>query len=267
MARRRYRDDRPRPDGRPDGAPEPATLAWRPDNPDVTTLIEESEIDSYDLIPWGSNYTFLVTLRHPTEGCSYGVYKPRRGESPLYDFPEGTLYRRERAAYVVSHALGWDIVPPTVIRDGPYGVGMVQLFVEADTNAHYFTFGPEIPAAARRVALFDCVINNTDSKAGHLLRGADGRVWAIDHGLTFHPSPKLRTVIWEYAGEPYPDRLARDLAAFLTRLDAADGPAAELKVLLSGRECEALRRRTKSVLDAGAYPQPVSYRSMPWPSI
>ena len=267
MARRRYRDDRPRPDGRPDGAPEPATLAWRPDNPDVTTLIEESEIDSYDLIPWGSNYTFLVTLRHPTEGCSYGVYKPRRGESPLYDFPEGTLYRRERAAYVVSHALGWDIVPPTVIRDGPYGVGMVQLFVEADTNAHYFTFGPEIPAAARRVALFDCVINNTDRKAGHLLRGPDGRVWAIDHGLTFHAAPKLRTVIWDFAGERFARPRVDDLRRLLDGLCDGDGALAELRALLSARECDAVRRRVEQLIHVGRYPQADSYRSMPWPSI
>ncbi len=256
---------------RMDGAPADdggnRAAAWGAVHPDALALIDESEIDSCGLIPWGSNYTFLVTLQHPAEGCSYAVYKPRRGESPLYDFPEGTLYRRERAAYVVSGALGWDLVPPTVIRDGPYGVGMVQLFVEADTNAHYFTFGPEIPDAARRVALFDCLVNNTDRKAGHLLRGPDGRVWAIDHGLTFHPSPKLRTVIWDFAGERFSRPQLDDLRRLIGQMDAGDGPLAELRTLLSARECDAVRRRAEQLINVGRYPQANSYRSMPWPSI
>lgn len=243
------------------------TTTWSPDRADALSLLEESEMDAYGLIPWGSNYTFLVTLRHPEAGCGYAVYKPRRGESPLYDFPDGTLYRRERAAYVLSQALNWELVPPTIIRDGPYGIGMAQLFVDADTNAHYFTFGAEIPDIARRVALFDCVINNTDRKAGHILRAFDGRVWAIDHGLTFHAAPKLRTVIWDFAGEPLPPALTRDLARLLDTFEAADGPVAELRALLSHREVEALRRRTERLLDRGVYPQPDSYRSVPWPSV
>ncbi len=254
-------------DGAPAGDEGGQAAAWGIDRPDALTLINESEIDSCGLIPWGSNYTFLVTLQHPTEGCSYAVYKPRRGESPLYDFPEGSLYRRERAAYVVSSATGWDLVPPTVIRDGPYGVGMVQLFVEADTNAHYFTFGPEIPDAARRVALFDCIVNNTDRKAGHLLRGSDGRVWAIDHGLTFHPSPKLRTVIWDFGGEHFSRTQLDDLRRLLDQLNTGDGPLAELRTLLNARECDAVRRRAEQLLHVGRYPQATSYRSMPWPSI
>lgn len=241
--------------------------AWSADRADVTTLLQESEIDSCGLIPWGSNYTFLITLQHPTEGCSYAVYKPRRGESPLGDFPDGTLFRRERAAYVVSAALGWNLVPPTVIRDGPYGIGMVQLFIDADTNGHYFTFGAQIADAARRVALFDCVVNNTDRKAGHLLRACDGRIWAIDHGLTFHSAPKLRTVIWEFAGEAFPAPLAADLQRLLTACDDAAGPLSELRTLLNPRECEALRRRVERLLTSGVYPQPTSYYSMPWPSV
>lgn len=262
MSRRHFRID-----GTPTGDGEQPPAAWGADRPDVLTLLEESEIDSCGLIPWGSNYTFLVTLRHPTEGCSYAVYKPRRGESPLYDFPEGTLYRRERAAYVVSSTAGWDVVPPTVIRDGPYGVGMVQLFVESDTNAHYFTFGAEIPDAARRIALFDCVINNTDRKAGHLLRGPDGRVWAIDHGLTFHHAPKLRTVIWEFGGERFAHPQLDDLRRLLDCLTSGDAPLSELRTLLNGRECDAVRRRVEQLIQGGRYPQATSYRSMPWPSI
>lgn len=254
-------------DGSPFSGRHDGPVAWAPEREDILTLLTEAEIDSCGLIPWGSNYTFLIQLRHPNAGCSYAIYKPRRGEAPLYDFPEGTLFRREQAAYIVSQSLGWGLVPPTVVRDGPYGLGMAQLFVDADTNAHYFTFGPEIPDAARRVALFDCVINNADRKAGHLLRAHEGRVWAIDHGLTFHPAPKLRTVIWEFAGEPFPPALARDLRALARTFDAPSGLAAQLGDLLNARECEALRRRVERLVRAGAYPEPTSYRSVPWPSI
>lgn len=256
MSRRRFRFDTPPPHGGQN------TAAWDASRPDVITLLEESEIDSCGLIPWGSNYTFLITVQHPEAGCSYAVYKPQRGESPLYDFPEGTLYRRERAAYVVSSALGWDLVPPTVIRDGPYGIGMVQLFVEADTNAHYFTFGPEIPDAARRIALFDLIVNNTDRKAGHLLRGHDGRVWAIDHGLTFHSSPKLRTVIWDFAG----DRLDGTDAADLERL-VERGLPDELTAHLQDGEAAALERRISRLLSVGRLPEPRSDRPYPWPLV
>lgn len=262
MSGRVFRDD-----GSPLSGRRGGRAAWSPEQAEVLTWLEEAEVDSCGLIPWGSNYTFLIQLQHPEGGCSYAIYKPRRGEAPLYDFPEGTLYRRERAAYLVSQALGWDLVPPTIIRDGPYGVGMVQLFVDADTNGHYFTFGAEIADVARRIALFDCVVNNTDRKAGHLLRTHQGRVWAIDHGLTFHAAPKLRTVIWEFAGERFPRAKARDLRTLLGQLDQADSPLAELRRLLNTRECEAMRRRVERLLDAGVYPQPTSYRSMPWPSI
>ena len=139
--------------------------------------------------------------------------------------------------------------------------------VEADSTAHYFTFGAEITDAARRIALFDCVINNTDRKAGHLLRALDGRIWAIDHGLTFHAAPKLRTVIWEFAGEALPQPLVRDLSALLSICDDARGPLAELRTLLSQREREALRRRTEYLLKTGSFPQATSYRAMPWPAI
>lgn len=241
--------------------------AWDPDRTDITSLLEDATFDSFGVIPWGSNYTFLVNLSHPEEGCGHAVYKPLRGETPLYDFPEGTLYRRERAAYLLSKALGWNLVPPTVVRDGPYGVGMVQLFVDADTNAHYFTFGAEIPDMARRICLFDCIVNNTDRKAGHVLRGVDGRVWAIDHGLTFSVQPKLRTVIWDFAGEPFPEALVEDMTATLASFKKGDGVMEELRALLNGRECEALVKRIERLIARSHYPHPTSYHSMPWPSV
>lgn len=253
--------------GRSSSAAGSTAPSWAADRDDVITLLHESEIDSCGLIPWGSNYTFLILMEHPTEGHSYAIYKPRRGETPLYDFPEGSLFQRERAAFVVSQALNWGLVPPTIIRDGPHGVGMVQLFIDADTNSHYLTFGAEVPDMARRVALFDCVINNTDRKAGHLLRGCDGRVWAIDHGLTFHSAPKLRTVIWDFAGEPLPCSLAQDLGRLRDLADGFDGDLAELRSLLNGRERDAMRRRIDVLLASGTFPHPVSYRSMPWPAV
>ena len=262
MSRPRFRHDKS-----PFSGHQAGTTAWSADREDVITLLEEAAIDSCSLIPWGSNYTFLIRMQHPREGCSHAIYKPRRGEAPLYDFPDGTLFQRERAAYLLSGTLGWNLVPPTIIRDGPYGIGMVQLFIEADSTAHYFTFGAEIPDAARRIALFDCVINNTDRKAGHLLRALDGRIWAIDHGLTFHAAPKLRTVIWEFAGEALPGPFVRDLSALLSICDNARGPLAELRTLLSQREREALRRRVEYLLKTGSYPQPTSYRAMPWPAV
>ena len=146
-----------------------------------------------------SNYAFLARV-DDGELQALAVYKPRRGEVPLWDFAPGTLCMREVAAYVLSHALGWPLIPPTVLRDGSYGPGVVQLYIEADVDAHYFTFREERRADLVPVALFDIVTNNADRKGGHLLLDRDSRIWAIDHALTFHAEPKLRTVIWDFAG-------------------------------------------------------------------
>jgi len=143
----------------------------------------------------------------------------------------------------------------------------VQLFVDADTNAHYFTVGAEIPDVARRICLFDLIVNNTDRKAGHVLRGADGRVWAIDHGLTFSTQPKLRTVIWDFAGEPFPTVLIDDMTATLDAFKKGGGMMEELRGLLNGRECEALVKRVERLIARAMYPHPTSYHSMPWPSV
>src|SRR5690606_34583588 len=151
------------------------------------------QFTSCELIPWGSNYTFAAALVDQQGGRCLAVYKPRRGEAPLYDFPSGTLFLRERAAYLAARLLGWDFIPPTIIRTGPHGIGSVQLFVEAEENAHYFEFHRQRAAELQSMALFDLLVNNADRKAGHCLLGKDGRVWGIDHGLTFHHLPKLRT--------------------------------------------------------------------------
>jgi len=165
--------------------------------PAALTLLREGALTLVGLLPWSSNYTFLGQITRGDERLPV-VYKPTRGERPLWDFRRGTLAGREVAAYEVSRALGWDFIPPTVLRDGPHGVGSVQLFVTADQDAHFFTFheDPAFRRVLQSLALFDVVVNNADRKGGHCLRVDIGRIVAIDHGLCFHVEPKLRTVIW-----------------------------------------------------------------------
>lgn len=214
-----------------------------------------------------SNYTFLARLEpHPPAGLN-AVYKPARGESPLWDFPPGTLYRREVAAYELSKALGWPSIPPTVVRaDGPHGVGAVQLFIEADRR-HFLGEQTARRDTWVRVALFDIIANNADRKSGHCLFDAEDRVWVIDHGLTFHPENKLRTVIWDYAGQPLPRELCDDVERALAQVDK--GPlGAALEDLLSPAENRMLKRRLRAVLTpAWRFPDPTSAWSVPWPPV
>ena len=180
-------------------------------------------------MPWSSNATFLVELA--LDGATtHAVYKPGRGERPLWDFPPD-LFRREIAAYLLSEALGWGLVPLTVPREGPYGAGSLQLFVDADFEQHYFTLleRPEQHERLKAICLFDLAANNADRKSGHCLLGPDGGVWAIDNALTFHVEPKLRTVNWDFAGEPIPEEPLGDLA----RLAGADLPPALAELLSS----------------------------------
>ena len=175
---------------------------------------------------WSSNATFLVNASLDDIEVP-AVYKPQRGERPLWDFPEGTLCNREVAAYELSEALGWSIVPETVLRDGPYGVGMVQRFIDHDPDDHYFTLLEAHPDDFQRFAAFDVLANNADRKGGHCLQAKrDGHIWGIDHGLTFHVVDKLRTVIWDFAGEPVPEGIVSTLECILTELDGAARPPA-----------------------------------------
>lgn len=240
--------------------------AWNPDTPDVERLLCESEIEEMSLWPSGSNYVFLVKLRSATAGVSHAIYKPRSGEAPLWDFPDGTLYRRERAAYVVAGALGWDFIPPTVIRHGPHGIGMVQLFIIHNSDT-FFTLREHYAALFRRMALFDIITNNADRKAGHCLKALDGRVWGIDHGLTFHTDYKLRTVIWDYVGEPIPEPLCADLERVLNDLERGGLLRQRLEELITRREIEAFRQRIHVLLAQGVFPAPGPRRSVPWPPV
>jgi len=231
--------------------------------PDALTLLAEGDVELQGRMPWSSNATFLVTV---TLGAvsTPAIYKPGRGERPLWDFPDG-LYRREAAAYELSRSLGWGLVPETLVRDdGPLGPGSLQRFVPADFSEHYFTLleDPTHHEALLAIATFDLVANNADRKSGHCLLGDNGRVWAIDHGLCFHPDPKLRTVIWDFGGRPVPAQLLPDLQRL-----AKDLPE-PLATLLHEDEREALRRRAAAIVDRPCFPNPSEHgRAYPWPLV
>jgi uncharacterized repeat protein (TIGR03843 family) len=229
-------------------------------------LLERGTITrTHGLMPWGSNYTFVLGIRDDSAEALV-VYKPRAGERPLWDFPEGTLCLRERAAFLVSEALDWRFVPPTVLREGPEGFGSLQLFIPHDPEQHYFTFGPELRPQLRRIALFDHLVNNADRKGGHCLLDESGNLWAIDHGVCFAAAPKLRTVIWDFAGEKIPRALRDDLRRLHAALKGGE-LAEELSALLSEREIEALRRRAIHLAERAAFPEPGPGRSFPWPPV
>jgi uncharacterized repeat protein (TIGR03843 family) len=209
-----------------------------------------------------SNATLLVTCR--LDGVEVAaVYKPVRGERPLWDFPEG-LHLREVAAFELDRTLGWGLVPVTVLREvAPFGPGSVQRLVDCDDVSHYFTLRDEErwQAALRRIAAFDVVANNADRKSGHVLLAGDA-LWGIDHGLTFHEEPKLRTVIWDFAGDPLDEDTAQDLRRLVR-----DGVPEPLGALLSPREARALRDRAGRLVAAGRYPEPPDRHPYPWPLV
>lgn len=243
--------------------------------PDVLALLQNGTVEIEGLLPWSSNYAFLVRVCDgPNEVGA--VYKPRRGERPLWDFPQGTLCQRELAAFLVSEALGWHLVPPTVLRNAQHGPGTIQFFIDHDPERHYFTFeGDEtLRPQLQRMALLDLVINNADRKAGHVLLeqlpddSRPGRIWGIDHGICFHSDPKLRTVIWEFAGAPLPLELITDMVTLRGRLNNPDdelSPA--MRRLLVAAEIEALDRRLASLIERTTFPQPGAGRHYPWPPV
>lgn len=236
--------------------------------------IQEGEVQTEQgLMRWGSNYTFLVNICHEDK-TFMGVYKPRIGERPLWDFPDGTLCQREAASFLISEMLGWSIVPPTILREGPRGIGSVQAFINHDPNQHYFTFKQagfdyaKIEPQLKRMAAFDAVVNNADRKGGHCLIDEECRIWGIDHGLTFHPTNKLRTVIWEYAGEPLPEDILIDLEFLCGKLlDPKDSDREMLSELISKQEMMALQSRVDRLVKSGKYPQPGAGPNRPWPAI
>jgi hypothetical protein len=246
----------------------------------IPPALATGELEILGLMPNSSNYTFLARAGLARAGLAHaagddtsatddvlGIYKPRRGETPLWDFTDGTLCQREVAAYLVADELGWPNIPPTVLREGPEGLGSVQLFVEFDPENHYFTLEQTYPDEFRKVALFDHAVNNADRKAGHCLLGTDGLIWVIDHGVCFNEEPKLRTVIWEFLGEPIPAGLLEDLRRFASSLEAGGELSTRLTELLSAREIAAMMERVKGLIAAGSFPEPGPGRPYPWPPI
>ena len=225
-------------------------------------LLTTGDIEVEGRMPYSSNATFLVSLTSG-EFSGKAIYKPLRGERPLWDFPSG-LFRREVAAYRLSLAMGVDVVPPTIERDGPYGPGSLQWFIEADFAEHYFTLfeaRPELHDQFRRIAVFDVVANNTDRKSGHCLIDADDHIWAIDNGLCFAADFKLRTVIWEFGGEPIPD----DLLETVRRI--AENPPVAVASLLDSDEVESMTERASLLAASGVFPVDSTGHRYPWPMV
>jgi uncharacterized repeat protein (TIGR03843 family) len=235
-----------------------------PDRETALRLLESGELSVHGRIVTASNASFLASVRERdlTLAC---VYKPVRGERPLEDFPDATLWKRERAAYLVSDATGWDIVPPTANRDdGPFGAGMTQLWIDVDEAADVWRMVNQPDERLRRIALFDAVVNNADRKGGHLLPTADGHVYGVDHGICFAAEPKLRTILWDWRGEP----IATDELAVLGSLRRAlEGPLCQqLGTLIAPAEMRALEARLDRLLRTKTFPQPDPYRMVvPWP--
>ena len=228
----------------------------------IKTALTTGDFELKGQFMLGSNYTFLVDV-HYQDATYPAVYKPSKGEQPLWDFPENTLALREVAAYLVSEALGFHIVPFTTLREeGPYGVGSLQQYIDYDTEYHYFNFSEADKQLLKPVALFDLLVNNADRKGGHVFFENDThKLFAIDHGICFHEDDKLRTVLWDFGGQKIPDDL-------LARLSLSPSLLAELEPYLSPRETSALCARADSILKRGSFPrQPRDRRAMPWPPL
>ena len=241
------------------------TISVSPD--EAASLLSQGEITACEAVAAGSNYTFAVLISAGDRGHLLAIYKPQRGERPLWDFPSGTLHLREHAAYVTSSHLGWPNIPTTVIRDGPLGVGSVQLYVPTKTQGELPAFQEQRRRELMEIALFDLLVNNADRKAGHCLLGMDNRIWAIDHGLTFNVMPRLRTVLWGFCGAPVPRQLLEDLESLRDDAARTELLRAQLEPDLHPREIEAFFSRLEWILRVRRFPQLDPNRNIPWPLV
>ena len=235
---------------------------------DILTTLEKGQMTLLGEYLWGSNYTFSAQVEYQDIAVQ-AVYKPTRGERPLWDFPRASLARREVAAYLVSKALGWDLVPPTVYRKlAPIGPGSLQLFVEHDPEYHYFNFQAADRQRLRPVVLFDLLINNADRKGSHVLIDREGHMWLIDHGVCFHREDKLRTVIWDFAGEPIPQEYCAALDRLYQVLNSESELVSQLQAVLNQEEIKALAARARHLLALNRFPDPhPNRRPYPWPPV
>ncbi len=234
-------------------------------DPATIRALRDGELEVLGRLPGSSNQALVVLVHHPDLAEPFhAVYKATLAERPLFDFPIGTLARREVAAFLVSEATGWGIVPPTVLRDGPYGVGMIQQWIHADPAVDLVAMVVEDDPRLRRMAVFDAIVNNTDRKGGHLLPMPDGHVYGVDHGVTFSVEPKLRTVLWGWVGLPFDDEELEVLER--VRAELRGDLAAGLGELLDPAEVTATKRRVASLLRFRRFPRPnPDWPSIPWP--
>lgn len=242
---------------------------WSADQPDIERILTEARVEESALLASGSNYVFLLEMCHDDAGTGFAVYKPQRGEAPLSDFPDGTLFKREYASYLVSEALGWHLVPPTVIRSEglSHGIGALQLFIEHDPSQNYFTLRDSRADEMKRIAVFDWLTNNADRKGGHCIVDRGGRLWCIDQGLTFHYDDKLRTVIWDFQGQPVPEDLVAQVSALGEKLATDQELRAQLLQLISPAEVAKLEQRIRQIETSRVFPPPPPWRPYPWPMI
>ncbi|GIH24747.1 phosphatidylinositol kinase [Acrocarpospora phusangensis] len=229
-------------------------------------LLREGRLEVAGRLVEATNMTLYCTISAGDQLAAC-VYKPVRGERPLWDFPDGTLAAREVAAYEVAAATGWRLVPPTVYRDGPFGPGMVQLWIDADPEADLMALVRSRQPALRRMAVYDAVVNNADRKAGHLLPLPDGHIYGVDHGVCFSEEGKLRTVLWQWRGKPLP-REAVTVLVTLEREIERGRLGRRLRELLTVAEVEATWNRVRKLLDTGVHPYPSEdWPAIPWPPI
>ena len=232
---------------------------------EAVALLREGELEIVGRL-WASTNNAMLGVMRGFGLEAACIYKPVMGERPLGDFPDHTLARREVAAFVVSRVTGWEIVPPTVMREGPFGEGMIQLWIRSDPSIDPVELVVEDNPCLRPIAVFDAAVNNTDRKAGHLIPVPGGHVYGVDHGVTFSPVPKLRTVLWGWRGSPFQEAETGVLRALRSGMDGALGD--ELRTLLDPIEVAATARRLDRLIDAGVFPQPDPRRpALPWPPV
>jgi len=223
--------------------------------------------EEHGMLRWSSNYTFLVSVGD-SDLNAMAVYKPQRGERPLWDFPDGTLCYRETASYLVSDFLGWELVPPTVLRDGPRGIGSVQFYVEHTPEVNYFSLDETSAPQLQKMAAFDFMVNNADRKGGHVLQDVNGHLWGIDHGIAFNAVPKLRTVVWDFAGQRVPPPLLDDVTRLCSSVDDVRSQLRmQLDNLLSESEIASFAARIRRLLQRREYPRPGPGPNYPWPPV